>query len=305
MFTSSAAKQITSSALDVGKEGAKKALEVRKSAAVDVGKKLVTKALTPKSKKILQKYTESTPQPTTQDINTLVDGSAIAIQDLVKKLNRLTIETQDIFAHPSKSFLIIEGRLIRADNNSYGNDDRITLTNNGIMHLFKHIRYDLSGQEIESITDPGQATTMLGLLKYPDDFFKSKGLNQLWYKDTTTDTVLNANVGFKIRQEYIIKKPDPKSTFIFKIPLKHIFGFCEDYDKVVYGLKHNLTLTRNNDNDSIFRYGGDDRGACAVDAGKVILSKISWFMPHVTPADKDKMELYTIIERKEKIPVGY
>ena len=87
IFTSSAAKQIASSALDVGKsvakEGAKKALDVGKSVAVDVGKKLVTKALTPKSKKILQKYTE----PTTQDINTLIDGSAIGIQDLVKKLN--------------------------------------------------------------------------------------------------------------------------------------------------------------------------------------------------------------------------
>ena len=87
IFTSSTAKQITSSALDVGKsvakEGAKKALEVGKSTAADVGKKLVTRALTPKSKKILQKHT----QPTTQDINTLIDGSAIGIQDLVKKLN--------------------------------------------------------------------------------------------------------------------------------------------------------------------------------------------------------------------------
>ena len=91
IFTSSAAKQIASSALDVGKsvakKGAKKALDVGKSAAVDVGKKLVTKALTPKSKKILQKYTEPTTQPTMQDINTLIDGGAIAIQDLVKKLN--------------------------------------------------------------------------------------------------------------------------------------------------------------------------------------------------------------------------
>ena len=87
MFTSNAAKQIASSALDVGKsvakEGAKKALEAGKSAAVDVGKKLVTKALTPKSKKILQKYTE----PATQNISTLIDGSAIEIQELVKKLN--------------------------------------------------------------------------------------------------------------------------------------------------------------------------------------------------------------------------
>ena len=88
---SSAAKQFASSALDVGKsvakEGAKKALEVGKSTAVDVGKKLVTKALTPKSKKILQKYTQPTTQPTLQDINTLINGSAIGIQDLVKKLN--------------------------------------------------------------------------------------------------------------------------------------------------------------------------------------------------------------------------
>ena len=87
IFTSSAAKQKASSALDVGKsvakEGAKKALEVGKSTVVDVGKKLVTKELTPKLKKILQKYT----QPTTQDINTLIDGSAIEIQGLVKKLN--------------------------------------------------------------------------------------------------------------------------------------------------------------------------------------------------------------------------
>ena len=87
IFMNSDAKQVASSALDVGKsvakEGAKNALEVGKSTAVDVGKKLMTKALTPKSKKILQKYT----QPTTQDINTLIDGSAIEIQDLVKKLN--------------------------------------------------------------------------------------------------------------------------------------------------------------------------------------------------------------------------
>ena len=91
IFTNSAAKQIASSALDVGKsvakEGAKKALIVGKSAAVDVGKKLVNKALTSKSKKILQKYTQPTAQPTTQDINALIDGSAIQIQDLVKKLN--------------------------------------------------------------------------------------------------------------------------------------------------------------------------------------------------------------------------
>ena len=221
---------------------------------------------------------------------------------------RITIETQDIFTHPSESYLIVEGQLVRADNdNAYVDvaNVLITLTNNGIMHLFKRIRYDLSGQEIENIMNVGQATTMLGLLKYPDDFSKSKGLNQLWYKDTN-NTATNNNTGFIIRRNYIITNSDPAGTFSFKIPLKHIFGFCEDYDKVVYGLKHNLTLTRNNDNDAIFKTNNVDGGGNdAVVDGKVILRKIAWFMPHVTPADKYKMELYKIIERKEKIPVGY
>ena len=217
---------------------------------------------------------------------------------------RLTIETQDVFTHPSESFLIIEGQLVRNDDNEYAVGDLITLTNNGIMHLFKRIQYDLSGQVIESLQYPGQATTMLGLLKYPDDFSKSKGLNKLWYKDTT-ENANNNNAGFSIRRSYIIVNADPIGTFSFKIPLKHIFGFCEDYDKVVYGLKHTITLTRNNDNEAIFKTANVVGGVDAVVDGKVVLSKVSWFMPHVTPADKDKMELYKIIEKKEKIPVGY
>ena len=59
-----------------------------------------------------------------------------------------------------------------------------------------------------------------------------------------------------------------------------------------------LTLMRNNDNDAIFRVN-------AAANGKITLDKISWYMPHVMPADKDKMELYKIIEGKETLPVGY
>ena len=222
---------------------------------------------------------------------------------------RLTIETQDIFTHPSESYLIIEGDLLRNDNgNRYQHDALITLTNNGIMHLFKRIRYDLSGQDIENIMNVGQATTMLGLLKYPDDFSKSKGLNQLWYKDTTANADNNNNNGYAYRRYFILGETNPLGSFSFRIPLKHIFGFCEDYDKVVYGLKHTLTLTRNDDSDAIFKTDATAGGPPAVDTvvnGRVVLNKIAWFMPHVTPADKDKMELYKIIERKEKIPVGY
>ena len=211
---------------------------------------------------------------------------------------RITIETQDIFTHPSESFLIIDGKLIKDDGTDYADAGVISLTNNGMMYLFKNIKYQLAEKTIEEVQYPGQATTMLSLLKYPDDFSKLHGINQLWYKDTATAADPATNIGFKIRKEYIINKPEPKGTFSFKIPLKHIFGFCEDYDKILYGMKQTLILTRNNDNDAIFRVN-------AAAKGKIMLDKISWYVPHVMPADKDKLELYKIIERKETLQVGY
>ena len=48
----------------------------------------------------------------------------------------ITIELRDVFSHPSESYLIIEGELIKNDDTRYGDDDDVTLTNNGIMYLF-------------------------------------------------------------------------------------------------------------------------------------------------------------------------
>ena len=110
---------------------------------------------------------------------------------------------------------------------------------------------------------------MLVLLKYPDDFSKAQGLNQLRYKDTATTAVKADNNGFAARHAYLIQSPTVKGTFSFRFPMKYIFGFCENYDQIVYGLKHNLTLVRKTDDYAIFR-------GAAADAGKVSLDKISW-----------------------------
>ena len=112
------------------------------------------------------------------------------------------------------------------------------------MHLFNRIEYHLSNQLIESLNYPGQATTMFDLLKYSDDVSKDQGLNQLWYKDTATNAVKADNNGFAARHAYLIQSPTVKGTFSFRFPLQLIFGFCEDYDKSVYSLKHSLTLVR-------------------------------------------------------------
>ena len=95
----------------------------------------------------------------------------------------------------------------------------------------------------------------------------AQGLNQLWYKDTATTAVKADNNGFAARHAYLIQSSTVKGTFSFRISMKHIFGSCEVYDKIVYGLKHNLTLVRKTD------YGAIFRGAAA-GAGKVSLDKI-------------------------------
>ena len=215
----------------------------------------------------------------------------------------LTIESQDIYTHPAESYLIVEGKLVKnADGSVYDADTLITLINNGIMYLFSDVRYHLASHEIEVLQNPGHATTTLGMLKFPDDFSKSQGLNQCWIKDTGEgNTVVdgnNPNEGFKLRRNYIINMPASRGHFCFKIPLKHFLGFCEDYKKILYGMQQRLTLTRTSNDNAIFRANG-------VDVGKVDIERIRWFMPHVIPSDAYRLQLDKIIEKKEKIPVGY
>ena len=66
----------------------------------------------------------------------------------------------------------------------------------------------------------------------------------------------------------------------------------------MYDIKQTLTLVRKSDNDAIYR-------AADADAGKGTLDKVSWFMPHVLPADAEKVQLYKVIESKASLPVAY
>ena len=101
--------------------------------------------------------------------------------------------------------MIFEGRITNADGTAYVNADEAALTNNAIMHLFSRIEYHLSNQLIETLNYPGQVTTMLSLLKYPDDFSKAQDLNQLWFKDTATTATKADNNEFAASHAYLIQ----------------------------------------------------------------------------------------------------
>ena len=140
---------------------------------------------------------------------------------------------------------------------------------------------------------------MKGLLKYGNGYANGQGMNQCWAKDTDIMSETKTSEGFKVRHMYIIESPTPKGSFSFAVPLKHIFGFAEDYDKVTYGLRHVLTMVRQSDNDAIFRKDDDAL------KGKIVLSKISWVMPRVLPNDQERLSLMKTIEAKSAISVGF
>ena len=73
----------------------------------------------------------------------------------------------------------------------------------------------------------------------------------------------------------------PVGTFSFIVELENVFGFVEDYSKVIYGMRQKLILVRKGDNDAIIR-------GSAVAAAKVNLTKVAWMMPRVLPSDSLK-----------------
>src|SRR5271169_4722328 len=98
----------------------------------------------------------------------------------------ITINDKDAYLLPSQSYISIQGQIRTADNNNaYAADAEIALINNAMMYLFTGIKYELGSTTLESINYPGQITSMLGYLSYPDDFSTSAGLSCCWSKDTT------------------------------------------------------------------------------------------------------------------------
>ena len=117
---------------------------------------------------------------------------------------------------------------------------------------------------------------------------------QCW-SPQTSDAVLGER-GFARRKEYIIAKSVPRGSFSFAVELENLFGFCEDYDKVVYGMRHKLTLVRKNNDDAIQRIA-------VAGAGKVELTKV--VMPRVHPSDANKFSLYKSIEEKVVLDAAF
>ena len=93
------------------------------------------------------------------------------------------------------------------------------------------------------------------------------------------------------------KHLDRERNFFVRIKLKDLFGFA-DQEKTTYGLGYTLTLKRNSSNDVVFRTNG-------VDAAKVLVKDISWYIPHYVPSLETQQLVMDQILNKDPTELKY
>jgi len=81
------------------------------------------------------------------------------------------------------------------------------------------------------------------------------------------------------------------NVFTGCVPLKHLFGFCEDYKKILLNCNQQLILNRTStDLDAIHVVGESATEAISKNRKITIeLTKVVWKMPIIRVSDKEKL----------------
>jgi len=201
---------------------------------------------------------------------------------------RISVQNMDCYTLPCESYIYIEGNIVKETDLTQG-IGTCSFTNNGLAFLFSEMRYEMNGTEIQKLKLPGISSCLKGYCSYtPNDM-----------------RVLN-NAEWNINADDETKQTT--STFTGCIPLKHLFGFCEDYKKILINCNQQLILNRaNTDFDAIFVTGAGVKEN--VDLNKksfrIELSKVVWKMPIIKVAEKEKLKLLKIVDSRKSLSCAY
>lgn len=176
---------------------------------------------------------------------------------------RIAIQQQDLFTLPCESYIHLEAETVRKVSDNI--DPLPTTVNFFATHIFDDIRYEINGFEIDRCKNPGVTATLKGLISL------SAQDQAAYYLATLGQTYTGTGV------------------FECFIPLKMLFGFAEDYRKIIMNAKHELILTRSRNDVNCF--------VGAHDNVKFNITKIQWKMQHVQVSDQSKLTLLKHIDR--------
>lgn len=191
---------------------------------------------------------------------------------------RIPVHQQDVYTLPSRSYLLLEGKIFKKDGVNLSEDTSTRLVSNAMAFLFDEIRYELCGSEIDRVKNVGISTTIKNILtSKPGDKFLMQ--NACWNTDTMAVV-------------------DEKTSFSFCVPLKLFLGFAEDYKHILLNVKQELVLLRSsNDNNVVIQANSS--------TFEIQLNKVVWKMPYVRVDDEVKLSLLRLTERDQPISIPF
>lgn len=186
---------------------------------------------------------------------------------------RIVIQSQDLYVLPSESYILMEVN-VTARTGVAAVDLAGTWATYAEGFFFSDMRLEINNVEVDRIKNPGLTATLKRNCAYP-----TTGLRRL------NSSFVNASAAIVAR------------TYQFKIPLSDVFGFCDDYKKILIHSKLELILTINRNFVSAYHANND--------VFNFTITKIQWKVPHVQLADQAKLQMLKYLERKQVIGVPY
>ena len=125
----------------------------------------------------------------------------------------------------------------------------ITLSNAWFGHLWDSAKISIGGKAIEDIIHFGTVFETLGLLR-GYEYLNTFGISESICPDNGTGDTADTNKGRERRKRvynYDVPNHADYREFQAFIPLHSIFGFCQDYNRVIRNMPVSITLKRNTD----------------------------------------------------------
>ena len=195
----------------------------------------------------------------------------------------VSLPREDAYICLQNSFISLEIEVLKNNDSRYTNGDEISLVNFGPISLFSEAKLTTSsGKHLEKVDNLHPISLMINLLT------STSQTSQLLYGFEESGT---------IRRQELTNNKNEKGTFFVRIKLKDLFGFA-DQEKITYGLGYTLTLERNTNNDAILRSVG-------VDAAKVVIKDIGWYIPHYVPSIENQQLVMDQILNKDPTELSY
>ncbi|XP_022182606.1 uncharacterized protein LOC111042338 [Myzus persicae] len=200
---------------------------------------------------------------------------------------RIALHNTESYTLPCESYIYIEGTVTKPIDMT----DDIRFINNGLAFLFSEMKYELNGIQIQKLINPGITSTLKGYCSYNKSDIVSH-YNAAW-----DDDIKNVNKDFI-----------ESGVFNGCINLKDLFGFCEDYKRILINCNQQLILNRASlDINAIKQYKNNEVVADApkLKDVKINISKILWRMPIVKVSDKEKIQLLKVVNHQKPLKCAF